>query len=301
MIRDTSRYRSDVLSESATLGRPRRAHRLRRSLPDVFLYALLTLILVIHMVPVIWVLSSSFRIDLRMYDPSQWIPNPATIEHYTNLFSFLPNMGRYLINTLRIAVLSTVGQLLSCSMAAYALARLRFPGRQSMMLILLLTLMVPAQVTLVPVYVLFRVLGWINTPLPFIVPAFFGGAFGTFFFRQFFLGIPSELEDAALVDGAGRARIYLSIIMPLSKSACATLGLVNLVGAWNSFFAPSIYLQKQDQWTLTQGLNYLTGRYTSQWGEIMAGVVLMSLPIVFVFVLAQRYFVEGIAFTGIKG
>jgi multiple sugar transport system permease protein len=274
--------------------------RLRKVVPRALLHVLAVVLLVIHLVPVIWVLSSSFRTNVNMYDPDQWIPHPATTVHYTNLFTFLPNMGRYLVNTIRIAGLSTIGQLLSCSMAAYALARLHFPGRKTMVLILLLTMMVPAQATLVPVYVLFRRLGWINTPLPFIVPAFFGGAYGTFFFRQFFLTIPRELEDAALVDGATRTRIYWSIIVPLSTPAFVTMGILSFVGAWNAFFGPNIFLQKQDQWTLTQGLNYLTGRYTSEWGEIMAGVVLMSLPIVVLYLAAQRYFVEGITFTGIK-
>jgi multiple sugar transport system permease protein len=266
----------------------------------ILYYSLMLVLAAIHMVPVIWVLSSSFRTNVNMYNPSQWIPNPATTEHYTNLFVYVPDMGRYLFNTVRIAGLSTIGTLLSCSMAAYALARLQFPGRKTMIIILLLTMMIPAHVTLVPVYVMFRVLGWINTPLPFIVPAFFGGAFSTFFFRQFFLSIPRELEDAALVDGAGRVRIYWSIIVPLSMPAFATMGLLSLITGWNAFFGPSIFLQKQDQWTLTQGLNYLVGRYTAQWGEIMAGVVLMSLPIVLLYILAQRYFVEGITFTGIK-
>jgi ABC-type glycerol-3-phosphate transport system permease component len=279
----------------------RQSYGFKRKASLTLYYALVVVLVFIHLIPVTWVISSSLRINKNMYDPRQWIPNPATLEHYINLFEFLPDIWRYLFNTVRIATLSTLGQLVSCSMAGYALARLRFPGRKVLILILLLTVMVPGQATLIPIYVMFRKLGWINTPLPFIVPAFFGGAFSTFFFRQFFMTIPRELEDAALVDGAGRWRIYWNIILPVSKPALVAMGVLSFVGSWNSFFGPSIFLQKQDQWVLTQGLLYLAGRYTSQWGEIMAGVVLMSLPMVLLYILGQRYFVEGITFTGIKG
>ncbi|MDB5058391.1 MAG: binding-protein-dependent transport system inner rane component, partial [Chloroflexi bacterium] len=209
--------------------------------------------------------------------------------------------GTYVLNTLRIAVLTTAGQLLSCSMAGYAFARLRFPARGPLLMVLLLTLMVPSQATLIPVYVLFRQLGWINTFLPLVVPAFFGSPFATFFFRQFFLAVPRELEEAARIDGATRWRVYWSIMVPISKPAFMALGLLTFVGAWNSFFINSVYLQTEDQWVLTQGLQSLIGQYNSQYGEIMAGVVLMSLPIVILYLFVQRYFVEGITFAGLTG
>jgi multiple sugar transport system permease protein len=166
---------------------------------------------------------------------------------------------------------------------------------------LLLTLMVPAQATLIPVYVLFRQIGWINTPWALIVPAFFGNAFATFFFRQFFMTIPRELEEAARVDGANRWRIYWSIIVPISRPAFMALGLLTFVASWNSFFINTVYLQTQDQWVLTQALQSLIGQYNSQYGEIMAGVVLMSLPIVVLYLFVQRHFIEGITFAGLTG
>ena len=283
-------------------GRPVAARLRRKHAASALYYGLVGITVCVYLVPVAWVLSSSLRTDENLHDPTQWIPNPITVEHYTNLFRFLPDVGTYLFNTLRIAVLATIGRLLSCSMAGYALARLRFPGRTGLLFVLLLTLMVPAQVTLIPVYVMFRELGWLNSPLPFIVPAFFGDAFATFFFRQFFLTLPREVEEAAMVDGAGRWRVYWNIVLPMSKPALAAMGVLSFVGAWNAFFLPRVFLQRQDQWVLTQGLLYLNGRYTSEWGEIMAGVVLMSLPMVALYVVARKYFIQSISVSsGIKG
>jgi multiple sugar transport system permease protein len=256
---------------------------------------------VIYLIPLWWTISTSLRTNVNIFAPDQWIPHPITFEHYTKLFEYLPDFGTFLSNTLLIAVLSTFGLLLSSSMAGYALARMRFPGRSVLLFILLLTLMVPGQATLIPVYVLFRNFDWINTPLPIIIPAFFGNAFAAFFFRQFFLTIPGELEEAALIDGAGRWRIFWSVIIPVSKSAYMALGLLTFVGQWNSFFVNSVYLQTRDQWVLTQALQSLIGQYNSQFGEIMAGVVLISLPIIVLYIFLQRSIAEGITFSGITG
>lgn len=264
-------------------------------------YVLLAVAAALFLVPLSWLVSTSLRTDVNLFSADQWIPRPATLSHYRTLFEYLPDFWRYVFNTFRIAALATIGQLISCSLAGYALARLRFPGRTALLFVLLATLMVPAQVTLIPVYVLFRELSWINTPQAIIVPAFFGNAFATFFFRQFFLTIPRELEEAALLDGASRLRIFWNIIVPVSKPAFMALGPLTFVAQWNGFFIPRIFLQTPDQWVLTQALNSLIGDYNSRWGEIMAGVVLMSLPMVVLYVFVQRYLVEGITFTGIKG
>lgn len=264
-------------------------------------YVLLAITAALFLVPLSWLVSTSLRTDVNLFSADQWIPRPATLSHYRTLFEYLPDFWRYVFNTFRIAALATIGQLISCSLAGYALARLRFPGRTALLFVLLATLMVPAQVTLIPVYVLFRELSWINTPQAIIVPAFFGNAFATFFFRQFFLTIPRELEEAALLDGASRLRIFWNIIVPVSKPAFMALGPLTFVAQWNGFFIPRIFLQTPDQWVLTQALNSLIGDYNSRWGEIMAGVVLMSLPMVILYIFVQRYLVEGITFTGIKG
>lgn len=270
-------------------------------LVSTIFYLALTALALAYLVPLFWVLSVSLRTSGNLFAAGQFIPNPITLDHYRKLFDFLPDFWRYVFNTLRIATLTTVGQILSCSMAGYALARMQFPGRGLILILLLLTLMVPGQVTIIPIYVMFRELHWINTPWAIVIPAFFGNAFATFFFRQFFMNIPREVEEAALLDGASRFRIFWNIAAPMAKPAFLALGALTFVGQWNGFFAPTIFLQTQDQWVLTQGLNSLLGRYQSQWGEIMAGVVLMSLPIIVVYAFIQRYLIEGVTFTGIKG
>ena len=265
-------------------------------------YGLLALLAVAYLVPVTWVVSTSLRTDANLLRPDQWIPNPITLRHYTSgLYEALPDLARYTFNTLRISILSTLGMLISCSLAGYALARWRFPLRNLWFYGLLATMMVPGHVTLIPTYVLFRKLGWLNTPNPLIIPAFFGSPFATFFFRQFFLSFPRELEDAATLDGAGALRTFIGIVVPVSKPAFIALGVLHFTGMWNGFFLPIIYLQRKDQWVLTQGIRSLLGRYDSPWGEIMAGVVLMSLPIIVLYLLVQRYFVQGITFSGIRG
>ncbi len=273
----------------------------RRGVSLGLYHLLVVLVLGLNLAPVLWVISTSLRTSANLHNPTQWIPNPATLQHYEGLFELLPMFWRYTGNTLRIAGLSTLGHVLSCSMAGYALARLRFVGRKTILMVLMLTMMVPAQVTLIPLYVLFRVLGWINTPLPLIVPAFFGGAYGSFFFRQFFLSIPREIEDAAFVDGATRWHVYARIILPMSRPALTTLGVLNFAGAWNTLFGPNIYLQKQAEWVITQGLISLNTQWVPRWGETTAGIVLMSLPMAILYVVGQRYFSEGITFTGVKG
>lgn len=272
-----------------------------RKLSSSLYYVFVFILAAVYLVPLLWVVSTSLRTDANLFSPGQFIPHPITFQHYRTLFNFLPGFWRYVFNTVRIAGLATIGQLLSCSMAGYALARLRFPGRSLILIILLGTLMVPAQVTIIPIYVLFRNLHAINTPWPIVVPAFFGNAFATFFFRQFFMSIPREVEEAALLDGAGWGRIYWSIVIPMSKPAFLALGALTFVAQWNGFFVPTIFLQTPNQWVLTQALNSLLGRYVSQWGEIMAGVILMSLPMIVLYAFAQRYLIEGISFTGIKG
>ncbi len=273
---------------------------LTRTFSIVF-YLALAALAVAYLVPLFWVLSVSLRTSSNLFASGQFIPDPITFDHYNKLFDYLPDFWRYVFNTLRIAGLATIGQILSCSLAGYALARMNFPGRGLILVLLLVTLMVPGQVTIIPIYVMFREFHWINTPWAIVVPAFFGNAFATFFFRQFFINIPREVEEAALLDGASRFRIFWNIAAPMAKPAFLALGALTFVGQWNGFFAPTIFLQTPDQWVLTQGLNSLLGRYQSQWGEIMAGVVLMSLPIIIIYAFIQRYLIEGVTFTGIKG
>ncbi len=264
-------------------------------------YGLIVGFAVVYTIPLIWVLSSSFRTELNMFDPSQWIPRPATLKNYDRLFDFLPEFNRYVWNTVVIASLSTAGQLVSCSLAGYALARYRFRGRSVILFVLIGTLMVPGQVTLIPTFVLFRHLGLLNTRWALIIPACFGSAYFTFFFRQFFMNIPRELEEAAYLDGAGRLRTFISVIVPVAKPTFISLGTLTFVSTWNGFFLPSVYLMSRKEWVLSQALRALTSQSHSEWGAIMAGVVLASLPMVLLYLVAQRYLIEGIMFSGLKG
>lgn len=284
---------------SATAPRPwARATTRQRAATIGYHVAMLALVFA-YVFPALWAVSMSFRTNENMYAADQLIPHPATLEHYHKLFEALPDFGRYFGNTLLIAVVGTAGTLLSSSLAGYALARYRFPGRGALLAALLLTLMVPVHATLIPQYVVFRDLGWLNSALPIIVPMLFGTPFASFFFRQYFLTLPVELEDAAAIDGAGPWRTFFRIIVPLSGPAYLALGLLTFVGLWNSFFINSIYLAKQSSWVLTQALQSLIGRYTAQYGAIMAGVVLTSLPILIAYLFLQRWIVRGVSMTGL--
>ncbi|WP_084511791.1 carbohydrate ABC transporter permease [Agromyces subbeticus] len=262
-------------------------------------HAVMIVIVLSYIFPVVWAASMSLRTNEHMFDADQLIPNPITFEHYTNLFTILPDFWRYFGNTAVIVIAGTAGTLVSSALAGYALARFRFPGRGILLSVLLLTLMVPGQVTLIPQYVVFRELGWIDTPLPIIVPLLFGTAIATFFFRQFYLTLPRELEDAASVDGAGAFRTYFRVIVPLSGPAFLAVGLLTFVQLWNSFYVNSIYLSSQDSWVVTQALQSLVGRYNSQYGEIMAGVTLVSLPVIVLYLIFQRWIIRGIATSGL--
>ena len=272
---------------------------MNRSLKSAGYHVFMIALVFAYVFPALWAVSMSLRTDANMFAPDQLIPHPITFEHYENLFTGLPDLGRYFANTIVIAVLGTAGTLLSSSLAGYALARFRFPGRGALLATLLLTLLVPVQATLIPQYVVFRTLGWTDSFLPIVVPMLFGTAFASFFFRQYFLTLPAELESAASVDGAGPWRTFFSIIVPLSGPAYLAMGLLTFVQLWNSFYVNSIYLTSQENWVLTQALQSLVSRYGSAYGEIMAGVTLVSLPMVIAYFIFQRWIVRGIATTGL--
>ena len=262
-------------------------------------HGLMIIITFAFVFPALWAVSMSLRTNENMFAADQLIPHPITFEHYAQLFEALPGLGRYFLNTLVIAVLGTAGTLLSSSLAGFALARIKFPGRGALLIAMLLTLMVPVHATLIPQYVIFRELGWLNTPLPIIVPLLFGTPFATFFFRQYFLTLPLELEDAAAIDGAGSFRTFFQIFVPLSGPAYLAIGLLTFVSLWNSYFLNTIYLAKQDSWVITQALQSLIGRYQADYGAIMAGVTLVSLPILIGYLIFQRRIVHGISMTGL--
>ena len=291
---------SQTGADPSEIRRPERRRRTARSRRGQALYhAVMIVVVLAYVFPVVWAASMSLRTNKNMFGADQLIPHPITFEHYVNLFAILPDFWHYFGNTAVIVILGTAGTLFSSSLAGYALARFRFPGSGILLAVLLLTLMVPGQVTLVPQYVVFRELGWIDTPLPIIVPLLFGTAIATFFFRQFYLTLPRELEDAAAIDGAGAFATFFRIIVPLSGPAFLAVGLLTFVQLWNSFYVNSIYLSSQDSWVVTQALQSLVGRFNSQYGEIMAGVTLVSLPVIVIYLVFQRWIIRGIATSGL--
>ncbi|NOY79600.1 MAG: carbohydrate ABC transporter permease [Kiritimatiellaeota bacterium] len=256
---------------------------------------------VVFLTPLVWLVTSSLKTDKQIFKfPPEWIPSPLTFQNYPAGLTFIP-FWRYLLNTSIICVLSVLGTVLSCSLVAYGLARIRWRGRNALFYILLSTMMLPFQVTMVPLFVVFAKLGWVDTFLPLVVPRFFGSAFYIFLMRQFFLTIPHDLSEAARIDGCSEWDIYWRIVLPLSKPVLAAVGLFAFMAAWNDYIGPLIYLTDQRNYTLALGLASFSSQYGSYPGMLMAVTTVMTLPIIVLFFFAQRTFIQGITLTGIKG
>ncbi len=255
---------------------------------------------ILMLMPFIWMISTSLKSAGAVFTyPPEFIPRPPQWGNYVRIFEVLP-FARFFLNSVVVAIAVTALQLITCSMAAYAFARLRFRGRDALFLGYLGTLMIPAQVVLIPNFIVLRELGWIDSYQALILPAAFS-AFGTFLLRQYFLTIPRELEDAAVVDGANHWQIYLRVILPLSGPALSALAIFTFLANWNSFLYPLIVTTSVNMSTLTVGLNTLQGQYNTAWTLLMAGSVIALLPILIVFIFAQRYFIAGITMTGMGG
>ena len=251
--------------------------------------------------PFLWMLSTSLKSQGEaMVYPPQWIPNPPLWSNYVDVVRSFP-FATYAFNSLKIALLGTSGQLISTTLAAYAFARMSFPGRNVIFAALLATLMIPGQVTMIPTFILFNALGWVNTHYPLIVPAWFGGAFGTFLIRQFFHTVPNDYSEAATIDGAGHWQILSRIYVPLAKPVLATLALFTFMNHWNEFLLPVIYLTDPGKLTLTVGLSTFRQQYSTLYHYLMAGTLLSIIPIFVLFVILQKYFVRGIVMSGVKG
>ena len=265
--------------------------------------ALLVLLLgaVSMVMPLVWMVSTSFKnlAEANAFPP-QWIPSQFRWSNYEEIFTRVP-FARFIYNSFKITLLGVVGQLLTTSMAGFAFARLRFRGRDVLFLILLATLMVPPQVTLVPQYLIFRELGWVNSHLALILPFWFGGAFGTFLMRQFFLTIPQDLVDAARLDGCTPLRMYWQIFLPLSIPALATLAVFVFLARWNDLLGPLIYLNDTELMTVTIGITYFVGQYYADTPLVMAASFISILPTITIFIIAQRYFMRGVVLSGLKG
>lgn len=275
--------------------------RLGRAFEISGVYLALGLGAVILMLPFVFQISTSLKsLDQVFVFPIQWIPHPIVWSNYPGVFTQIP-FFQYILNTVEITAFGVVGSLIGSSLAAYPFARMRFPGKNALFLLMLATLMVPAWVTLIPQFLLFRFFGWMDTYYPFIIPAFAANPFYTFLIRQFMMTIPVELDDAAKIDGAGSFRILTQILLPLSAPALATVGIFAFLGYWNDFLGPLIYLSTPSKFTIAIGIAYFEGEFRTNFPLMMATATMAMLPPLILFFLAQRLFIEGVAMTGLKG
>jgi multiple sugar transport system permease protein len=257
---------------------------------------------VAFIVPYYVTVAMSLKTQSELATTSMWAwPKEPTFDNFRSVLTN-PNVVFTLLlkNTVVITVLNVIGTLLSCAAAAYAFARLEFAGRDRLFLVLLATMMLPGLVTMVPAYVLYARVGWVNSNLPLTVPAFFGGAFNIFLLRQFFMGIPRELDEAAVLDGAGHWTIFSRVIVPLSGPALATVGIFTFMGVWRDLTGPLLYLNDPEKQTLELGLRTYAALNGEKWHLLMAGSVIVSIPIIILFFVGQRYFVKGLVMTGGK-
>ncbi len=265
-------------------------------------YVLLVLGSAVMLLPYLWMLSTSLKTPADTFQfPPTWIPDPVILSNYGQSLKAM-QFPILLKNTLEVTLRSLVGTLISATLVAYGFARLRFPGRDVMFLVLLATMMLPSQVTMIPVYLIFKGLGWIDTLRPLWVGSFFGGgAFYIFLLRQFFMTLPRDLDEAAVMDGCGVLSILWQILVPLSKPALATIAIFTFMGAWNDFMGPLIYVNSVRHMTLALGLSIFQGTYYTQWNYLMAASLVVMFPCLLLFFVAQKYFIQGIALTGMKG
>ena len=265
----------------------------------VYLFLIFSSLIMIF--PFLWMVTSSLMTVPEIFHfPPKFLPSEPQWVNYQDVVKSMP-FFRFIYNTFEISILSTFGLLISSIISAYAFARMNFPGKKLIFSVLLATMMLPGVVTMNPVFLIFKQIGWYNTHLPLIVPSFFGGAYGIFLLRQFIKSLPIELEEAAFIDGANRMEIIFKLVIPNTKPALATLGVFTFMGSWNNLLGPLIYITDYEKMPLTVGLASLIGQYATQYNLLLAGGLISIFPMILLFVFAQRYFVQGVVMSGIKG
>jgi multiple sugar transport system permease protein len=274
-----------------------RASVARRVVPKTLSYLVLAALSFLILLPFVWMLISSLKTNQQLFTiPIKWWVWPLHFDNYSRALSLIPFWSQ-LGNTVFLSVSTVIGTVLSCSFVAYGLARVDWPGRRPLFGLLLVTMLLPGIVTLVPTYIIFRDLGWVNTYLPLIVPTFLGTPFYIFLFRQFFLRVPESISEAARIDGASELRIYATIILPVSRPVIAAVSVLAFVQAWTDYLGPLIYLNKPSQWTLSLGLTAFLSKYAAQWNYMMAAAVVFTLPLIIVFFFGNKHFLKGISFN----
>jgi ABC-type glycerol-3-phosphate transport system permease component len=268
----------------------------------IAIYLTLIAAAAIVLIPIFWMVSTAFKLYRDTFHiPPMWFPPYVSLANFQRVFLVVP-FGPMMFNSLKVATLGTLGQVLSCTLGGYAVARMRFVGRQPLFLVILATMMVPYQVVMIPIFIIMKNLGWVNTHTALIVPAFLGGAFGIFLMRQFFLTLPSELEDAARIDGANPLQIFSYVILPLARPALTALAALSFTAFWNDLLTPLIYLSKMERMTMPVGISFFKGMHSTEWNLLMAAALMNIIPAAIIFLLTQRQLVSGIALSsGIKG
>jgi len=299
------------MSERAGVSQPRRVYSsaARRSgvwakqmsaAGRLLLHAVLLITGFLTILPFLWMLSTSLKSEGTVFIyPPKWSPDPIVWENYLEAWTFLP-MGQAYVNSLKISLIVMAGSLFTSPLAGYTFAKLQFPGRNVLFVLLLATMMIPGQVTLVPSYILYSYISWIDTHLPLIVPPALGGAFGVFLMRQYYMTIPADLEDAAHIDGCNPWQTYLRIMVPLSGPPVSALAIFTFMGSWNDFLGPLVFLNSQAKVTVPQMIASFQGRYSTNWSLLMAAASIALIPVLIIYISAQRYFIQGITLTGMK-
>ncbi len=284
-----------------TLRNLKRVAAIKKALRMALSHLLLLPLAIIFLIPFFWMASTALKSDRQVFAwPLVWIPSPLVWRNFPDAIAFFP-FWLYLRNTVFIATCTVIGAVLSCSLVAYSLACVRWRGRDILFLLAVATLMIPYQVTMVPLFITFSKLDWVGTYLPLIVPSYFGGAFFIFLLRQFFRTIPNDLIDAARIDGASHPRIYAAIVLPLAKPALFTIALFQFLNTWTDFTGPLIYLSDSKMYTISLGLQFFRLQYETMWQKLMAASVMLTGPIIILFFFTQRTFIQGITMTGLKG
>lgn len=264
-------------------------------------YITLIGVAIILIFPLYWMLATALKDDKQTFAiPPAWIPAPLHAENFQQVFDEVP-FARFILNTFFLVIMNIIGQLIGVTLTAYGFARLRFPGRNILFLLMLSTLMIPYQVTLIPRFILFSKFGWINTYYPLIIPAFTGSPFLIFLVRQYMMSIPFDLDEAAYIDGASRIGVFWRIILPLARPALVLVVVFTFVGVWNDFLQPLIYLNDPNLFTVSLGLSFFQGTRETNWNLLMAGSLMAMIPPLILFFFAQRQLIGGISVEGLKG
>lgn len=283
------------------MGKDMKRYRLGAMIKNGIIYLFLVIFAMAFLLPFFFLLTGSFKTSSELFAvPFHWLPKHFTLENYEQVFTKIP-FFRYLRNTMIIVVLNIAGALISNSLIAYGFSRLRWPGRDKVFMIVIATMILPYQVTLIPLYLMYTKIGWVGTFLPLTLPGFFGNAFFIFLMRQFLVGIPKEITESARIDGANEFVIFLKLIMPISKPALATVAIMSFMNSWKDFLGPLVFLGSDRLYTLSLAASMLRSNLNPNWELLLALGVVMVLPVMILFFVLQKYFIQGITMSGIKG